>query len=62
MSIETSDRKARYTWRTNPYAPTEIDRKRNQYRATWKFYKHCDTPEEARLEVIRLSQETEQPK
>lgn len=57
MSIEATNAKATYSFRINPYAPTEIDRRRNQHRAFWQFYERCETAEQARLEVIRLAKE-----
>lgn len=59
MTIESTNATATTSYRVNPYAPTEIDKRSNRRGSRWLFYKRCASEDEARQEVIRLSQETE---
>lgn len=54
MTIEITRGKSETVYRINPYAPTEIDYRRNQHRARWFFYERYATPEAAAAAILEL--------
>lgn len=54
MTIEISSNKLLYIFRVNPYNPRIIDRRKNQNRAKWEWFRLCDSADEARAVLLKL--------
>lgn len=55
--IEINREKSLYTFRINPYAPTEIDCRENKHRARWFFHSRYRTPEEATAAILQIEKD-----
>lgn len=58
MSLEITRTKGEYTYRVNPYAPTELDRKHNRHRARWQRFSVHDSAEEAMTALLGMERDS----
>lgn len=61
MTIEIARGKSVNVYRINPYAPTEIDWRKNRHNARWNFFARYATPQEAQAAILELEREGREP-
>lgn len=59
MTIEINRRNSLTIYRINPYAPTEIDYRKNRHNARWYFHSRYATSQEATAKLFDLEKDVD---